>query len=333
MKAVYVYNNPKWQEQIFWPVETALCCRNDALGLLVKIGANVNMGIRSAYQDNATPSTRKSILDAVEGMRAQVEKDLEKAQVEAEEDTGKDKFRELAQQDGWKGALGAHLVKVIEEGETKSVFEPDHMGSSMRLASSSIDPEKVQNLVDSLAYLVRAEELLKAHGAKGWKELFPDKPCDEDHAAYFRSSFHRYWTPSRPTLGFFRMQGSWRFDSVPSHLVASYEELFTACCEGDNAKIEQLCLPPKDGKPPKQQLLQIAARYGEEWGKTFNPVVTMIKEETDNNVGVTPLALALQYRHWSTARLVLAIAVAQYKPADSKPPKFRVRRVLLGKSL
>lgn len=47
--------------------------------------------------------------------------------------------------------------------------------------------------------------------------------------------------------------------------------------------------------------------------------------------GVSPLSLALQHRRWATARVVLAIAVAQYKPVDAKPPKFRVRKVLIGK--
>ena len=47
--------------------------------------------------------------------------------------------------------------------------------------------------------------------------------------------------------------------------------------------------------------------------------------------GVSPFSLALENRHWATARLVLAIAIAQYKPKDTKAPKFTVTRVKLGK--
>ena len=49
-----------------------------------------------------------------------------------------------------------------------------------------------------------------------------------------------------------------------------------------------------------------------------------------SSTGATPLTLAIDHRHWSTARLVLAIAVAQYKPADAKPPKFKLSKVTLG---
>lgn len=52
--------------------------------------------------------------------------------------------------------------------------------------------------------------------------------------------------------------------------------------------------------------------------------------ESHNHVGVTPFSLALQYRHWETARVVLAISVAQYKLKDAKPPKFRLKKVALG---
>ena len=48
------------------------------------------------------------------------------------------------------------------------------------------------------------------------------------------------------------------------------------------------------------------------------------------HIGCTTLSLALENRHWSTARLVLAIAVAQYKPKDEKAPKFKVSKITLG---
>ena len=49
-------------------------------------------------------------------------------------------------------------------------------------------------------------------------------------------------------------------------------------------------------------------------------------------LGLTPLALALYNRHWDAARLILAIAVAQYKAPDDKPTKFVVSKNLaLGK--
>lgn len=37
-----------------------------------------------------------------------------------------------------------------------------------------------------------------------------------------------------------------------------------------------------------------------------------------DSIGWTPLLVALHRRHWDTARLVLAIAKAQYQPGDTE---------------
>ena len=47
--------------------------------------------------------------------------------------------------------------------------------------------------------------------------------------------------------------------------------------------------------------------------------------------GTTPLALAVESRHWTTARLILAIAAAQYKPSEKQAAKFTVKDIALGK--
>ena len=52
--------------------------------------------------------------------------------------------------------------------------------------------------------------------------------------------------------------------------------------------------------------------------------------------GYTPLHIAFMKRHWDTARLILAIAAAQYSPVDLKAPtapKFvSTRRIARGQN-
>ncbi|KAI0059327.1 ankyrin [Artomyces pyxidatus] len=89
---------------------------------------------------------------------------------------------------------------------------------------------------------------------------------------------------------------------IPIHLKAQYDELYDACWSGDNARIEELCLPEHilTSGPPVQISVESAPLPGP--GRNWP--------------GYTPLAIALHRRYWNTAWLVLAIAAAQYKPQD-----------------
>ncbi|KAI0708741.1 hypothetical protein C8T65DRAFT_535541, partial [Cerioporus squamosus] len=300
----------RWRLLINWPVETAIYNTSDALQLLLDLGADYNIGIRQAYHPIGNQNSKLTFLDAVRGMSATIKKDLTDIRTKADIENDMEKFKELAEQPGWQGAHWTEVIKLIREGEGKRAD-----GAPMLLGHNAGVQEKMKkNLGLSLDFLTKAEELLISRGAKTWKELYPDQPTIDDPSEYFRSVAMGYWR-SRNNLEFFRMNGTWAFEQVPSHLTARYNELYQACCDGDNAKIEELCLP-KDGKAD-QQLIQITSRFAENYC----------------TYGATPLTLALKHRHWSTARLVLAIAVAQYKPADAKPPKFKLSKIALGEQL
>ncbi|KAI0059307.1 ankyrin [Artomyces pyxidatus] len=91
---------------------------------------------------------------------------------------------------------------------------------------------------------------------------------------------------------------------IPIHLKSQYDDLYEACWSGDNARIEELCLPKHVStlNPPIQISVESAPLPGpfRIWS------------------GYTPLTVALHRKHWATARLVLAIAAAQYKPEEEK---------------
>lgn len=242
------YGDPKWQTHIHWPVETALALLSDLTGLLVRIGADYDMGLNVSYQDRQDSASKNSLLDAVRGMTIRHKAVQEEEKKTTEHRDRKEKYEELAALGGWKGALGKDLVKIIDS------YSEDNTVAS----ADDIDHEKQKKY--TLEYFVQVEQLLVSQHAKSWKDLYPDDDdCDMDHSIFF--TWTPYRSPLQPTLGFFQMYGESHFDTAPSHLVALYEELFTACAEGDNAKIEELCLP-KEEKSAKQ-LLHITVRYGE----------------------------------------------------------------------
>lgn len=253
---MYVHGNPTWERQIYWPIETAIFGFRDVIDLLVNLGADYNRGIAAAYQNPADSMARKSILDAVRGILVRAKEEIADKETKQVKSDAQDSFEELAALDGWKGALGKHLLEISKKSEEGAIIRANEARRKM-----------IQNLADSVRYLTKVEELLTSHGAKSWKDLHSDDDCEKDHSLWFNKLGGRYgnYQPPQTKLRFFRMIGGWCFESIPTHLVSAYDELFIACCEGDNAKIEELCLP-KDGKA-NNQVLQITVSYGESWGK------------------------------------------------------------------
>ncbi|PIL29519.1 transporter [Ganoderma sinense ZZ0214-1] len=295
-----------WQGLIYWPLESAAARCNDLAELVLMLGADVNSGINAALRFGAQGRSKQTILDAVRGIVTQAKKDLEEINKSqslnlAQTNGEKVKFQTLENMDGWKGALGKRLLKIMEEADAKG-----NTNTSVPLFLRSRSNDGEDHLKRSIEYFTQLEEDLLLRGAKTWKEVHPDE--ESLPGEFYRTGYYNYGGMNASAPGFTKMTGSWVAVAVPSHQTALYEELFEACCTGDNAKIEELCLPKK-GKDG-QELIQITARFGDAWG-------------------ASPLSLALEHRHWVTARLVLAIAIAQYKPKDAKPPKFTITKIKL----
>ena len=232
------------------------------------LGADVNLGISEALRSNVQGRHRQTILDAVRAIITQGKKDLaemEKIQIQNQDQDQsngeEEKFRTLATMDGWKGTLGKHMLKSMEdEGANRSDKTPSRLLLRPR---RSTDSEK--HLQRSIAYFAQLEEDLLSRDAKTWKELHPDQESVPDD--FYRSGVYNYYSGVNTSApGFTKLTGTWPAAvAVPTHQVTVYEELFEACCAGDNAKIEELCLPRK-GKDG-QELIQITARFGDGWGE------------------------------------------------------------------
>ncbi|KAH9170814.1 hypothetical protein EDB89DRAFT_2230439 [Lactarius sanguifluus] len=145
-------------------------------------------------------------------------------------------------------------------------------------------------------YFVFAESVLRAHGA-----TLPEGATTSEQAATARVGIQRL-IPSQGS-GYTRHTKS-STTPVPVHLKVFYDELYEACWKGDNASVRELCLPKQvaDEKEPIQIVVQTTAL-------DYPPYTSTCW---------TPFVVALHRRHWDTARLVLAIAKAQYQPPDTE---------------
>ncbi|KAI0350817.1 ankyrin [Trametes cingulata] len=281
--------NTSWRLMVDTPVEVSLAHLSEAVELLVNAGADYNVGIRRSYYEHGGPKWHKTILDYVRSVIPAIERIVDALATRVDDELNRTKYRGLATSPGWKGARGAQLLRVAELGHRYEYLTKQYA-------------EQRERFLRALEYFRKAEELLVSRRAKTWKELYPDSEADPDPASFFRPALPDLYDYQSPTA-YYKFSRQWGFTEVPSHLVALYDELFEACVAGDKAKIEELCLP-KDAKSKGDgKLLQIACRFGNDWG-------------------LTPLSLALYQRHWDAARLVLAIAIAQYKKKTEKPAKF-----------
>lgn len=106
-------------------------------------------------------------------------------------------------------------------------------------------------------------------------------------------------------------------------MLDQYDALYEACWAGDNEKIEELCLPRKGTKLDKTPI-QIAVATAQRMRRGISV----------NDDGIfTPLSVAIQARKWDSARLIIAIAIAQWTPPEDKAEenKFTTRDIDLGK--
>ncbi|PSR72889.1 hypothetical protein PHLCEN_2v11256 [Hermanssonia centrifuga] len=168
-------------------------------------------------------------------------------------------------------------------------------------------------------YFQEVETLFSSNAGKSAAELTPADDIsmlqvDNMWLSRIHNSPMSYQTPFNPVIktpySFHRLGRQEGHIGMHSNLTALYEELYEACWVGDHAKIQQLCLPQTSSKIPDTPL-QISVHWGDNWQ------------------GYTPLFIAISARRWDTARLILAIASAQYDPEETKAQKFETRNINL----
>lgn len=154
---------------------------------------------------------------------------------------------------GWKAHYQAALREVRERNRKPWTPEAHVLDRQ--------EKEK-KNLRSQKEYFEEIAALLKAHNAKSWNELFPEKRVvPSTPQASSGHSTHSKQKPEKPSP-YKRYASNWYTNEVDKDQVVLYDELYEACWNGDNEKIQELCLP-KDPSKVKGPPIQIVAETTE----------------------------------------------------------------------
>ncbi|KAH9930561.1 ankyrin [Amylocystis lapponica] len=264
----YIQN--QWRQRVPMPAEAAIANYDEVVHLLIAVGAEIN--IPTLYSSSRQKET--SILGWVRWALDSATAYLERS--------GPDDTQWRARVEN--SQPGRRLLGGTFTPATASMQQS---GRRYRSSKPKTAEEIAQAWIPEIKeYLEGADKSLVAHGA-----TLSETPIDVlwSEPALLPLSPPYLRTPQKPDR--------------PKALIFAT----TACLVGDNAKIQSLCLP-REGTPPKDNLLQIATTFGSYY---------------------SPFSLALQGRHWDTARLVLAIATAQHEPAKVFGAVFQTRNIIL----
>lgn len=275
-----------------------------AISPLVQAGAQISLPLNITHSSGQyDKDSRLAIIDWVERQIETLKKEYEEL---LKEDKKDDRPLTVPYQESpqtWMQQRSYIAGKLTEFRETK------------RKPSEPTDKsERKKKLERSLAYYEDVLGLLQSKDAKGYYDLYPEQ-ADK----FTKDKLRREDTVQFPKdddkvvrQQYELLSNRYSRTVVQPHLLDQYDALFEACWTGDNARIEELCLPPKT-QVSERQPIQITARsVGLASWHGIRPTNLF------GEVGAyTPLAVAFLARKWDTARLIMAIASAQYHP-DAK---------------
>ncbi|KAJ6544332.1 hypothetical protein B0H19DRAFT_1380614 [Mycena capillaripes] len=294
------------------PVETALAGHDDISRMLVDLGGDFNVGVKSALGNNSRPEFRRTLVEWVQYAVATLTERIS----ELEKKLNPPEIAESETLPGWKGYVNM-LARNIKISLAKSRKE-------RKATVPDWEEQSLKRHIEVRDYYSEMEKFLLERGAKSWNAVYPENVTTASDPRL--TQFGSVSATLMPLFGrrnaasddvqYLRLAGGWNQDPIPAYLNTLYDELFEACFTGATEKIQELCLPA--AKPKKDaNLLQIAVAAAEEGGNRYSRsgVFLIHWSYIDSNcAGLTPLFAAVAGRHWDTARLVLAITAAQYKP-------------------
>ncbi|GJE83966.1 ankyrin [Phanerochaete sordida] len=326
----------KFLTSVPMPVEVALTNYDEVVHLLVALGAEVNLPLRESLRRSG--DNRDEHFTALDYTIAIVSKIAEAKKPETQTPTPApaptafgsrpNRRRLVAGGHGLLANAGGGLIGLanVLPDEDVPLWKTELLKVLTEYEKLQRDRSSPQiNMYQQDAYLEDIEEYftglkttLEAHQAKRGGEVFRGKMPDSDaRLRPLENRMSRYWRSTyQPTYG---LQGPFGFHrhgmnegfGMIKGLADRYQELFVACWSGNNAKIQKLCLPRQSGKSTETPL-QISCHWGNNWQ------------------GYSPLYIAILRRHWETAKVILAIASAQYSPDDETQTKaaFKANRDL-----
>ncbi|KAM6501508.1 ankyrin repeat protein [Amanita muscaria] len=278
----------------FLPIETAVARNDDIVRLLVGLGAEVNICIQESNPSYIQDGARQTILDWVTSSIQMMEEKLEKERKEQKLEPV-----ELLKATSWKdhAILSAKLYGQPWRNPNISVVDENEKVA------------KLQRMEIVKDYLGDVKSLLLSIGAKAFAEISKvDGQCDTPCSLQLNTATTD--PPKERTFddyGFVAITSNYYSNPLPKYEVPRFHELFQACFDGDNEKIQALCLPAQvddNVATPLQITVQLADPHNQ--NAYYN-----------NKTGITPFSVAIANRKWDTARFILAIASAQYEKKES----------------
>lgn len=311
------------------PLELALKQNDDIAQLLIALGATVDFGLKKSleisnqprrYYSYGTNAFKRTLKDWVEfGIKDIASRIANMEKVERSASSPVEEVASELPKGSW-----SNYRKVIED----SLKNPDDEVDTKTEADERQD--KLEKLKEIQKLFAEIQTALSERHAKTWRELYPDnaEPATVPDAPtpVDKTSLPPVSKPERDYTYLYLSPGSYysRDQRVPQHLHEAYDELYEACYLGDNEKIRRSCLPDPEvaSTTETQNPLNISVRVvnkaeassyrnsGKPWLVVCNDF-PMLKYTVK---GYTPLFAAIAGRRWSTAKLILAIATAQYHP-------------------
>ncbi|KAG8785845.1 hypothetical protein FRC15_000608 [Serendipita sp. 397] len=321
----------QWLKEINLPVESALACQSNLVFPLIELGADINVGVkgeRSSYGITFPSLLLDAVRKSIRNLESTVKGYTELASRIIQDEPTSYPHEQWTETDnsliGWlTSQVKNYAILKLEEDKKRT---KEGVATQLR---NEISPMNMleRTAFAQLDWLKQVEKSIIAHGGKTRLELYPEALEEEEQDRNVRPfpvtpSVSTEIVQARLPVEYRVYRGGNGNDAVPTYLTEQYAQLFEACWKGDHATVERLCLPPKTGVPKKDATyLQVTAFIQRtakldvyKAGRTFSYTSPVM----------STLAVAIAARQWNTAKVILAIALAQYEKLDSKEPKYQL---------
>lgn len=250
------------------PLEVALGQNDDVAQLIISLGASIDFGLKRSLEANTT--TKRTVKDWVEiGLKELMHRTLEQRSELSSSPTIHTVSQPVDSSGSWQSYLKGYA-------DCLNVSSTDAAGTDTELEAKK---HRLVDLKDVMEYLLEIHTVFSKNKAKTWQELYPStktEPIVQSETPKLASSpnSEREWVYT-----YLSKQWSGNPERIPQHLIAAYDELYDACYNGDNEKIQNLCLPDcgateandvEGGETPLNILVRLVTKpteyYYPDWG-------------------------------------------------------------------
>jgi hypothetical protein len=253
-----------FRERLHLPVETAMVRTEDIVDLLLALGAAFDIPTKETTTRGRTP---RLLADYASDAAQHFSEALKKRSVEEGKPVA---LAPVSSASSWAEER-EELVRVL-----KTLRAPGIGGKPARRGFSLVDGMDDDEVERARDYFLAVEKALRAKTLlKGATQVSPSVVPAGASPSFFTSgampgldwNLFNAANPmlsgtqvAPPATSYHRLMSTYQTNDVPLHLKALYDELFEACWAGDNARIEELCLPMETPTSGAQEPVQIVVR-------------------------------------------------------------------------